>query len=385
MDALRPALLVQTARDSLNHLCSFLPWIDIRAIRCAHRRLRAHVDGRRFDFRQFVRQRVARLLQDPDEFLDQLHAYGNQLTGSFVLQCIYGETWRGFDVDVLVYSRTPFPHGQGVTEAHTLIEWAPPAQRWNVNRKMAHADEEAWTRSSCVEQATLPPADRELRWPLWSFTQVGCETGYDLGGVYTDYGDTFHPYPDARQPQVYGSLEDFVREECDFAFCRVLFDGRRLTVCDWAAVESRTASVFVRTYRRLPYYRMGDGDSVLPRMRRRIEKYRRRGFTIHTDLDTTAAGYAEALLGERQRLHARGLQVFAAIQHETWAAELSVVMEETTGIASTREQRADYLARQTRKHATRCGRERLRQTSATSGPPERRRSNKVRSHGSLVL
>jgi hypothetical protein len=102
----------------------------------------------------------------------------------------------------------------------------------------------------------------------FNFTRVGCETSRND----MDEGDeTFN----------YTSLFDFVSKEADFAFGRILFDGKRLAIQDWDAVRTQTSHVVAKDYKLLPYYNWGDcGLSIIGRLVTRQEKYTKRGFNV---------------------------------------------------------------------------------------------------------
>jgi hypothetical protein len=103
------------------------------------------------------------------------------------------------------------------------------------------------------------------------FLQVGTESGRSR---YDAPSDIPH----------YASLESFVQHEADFAFCKVLFDGRKLAIYDLDAVFTRRAALPMRAFKRLPFYQPGDGTDDLGRMYLRCIKYRDRGFSIETDM-----------------------------------------------------------------------------------------------------
>jgi len=88
----------------------------------------------------------------------------------------------------------------------------------------------------------------------------------------------------------YKSISDFVEREVDFAFCKVLTDGKRLQVFDWDAVWSKSCSIEAESFHRLPCYEHGaDGQVIVGQLVDRIRKYTERGFTIHHDVPSDPA------------------------------------------------------------------------------------------------
>lgn len=243
--------------DLLGLVCESLVWVECFALRLVCRRLNAVLRHHRcLDFqRVFRRQLEAAGAGDPDTILHLLAQSGNQLTGSFVLQALFGGVrcaWTAGDLDVLIFSHE-LPVG---AQAHYSSPHPHNLYHWHRHRLFNHSG--------------FVPAPAQLR---WSFTHVGCERGRN----YTERWFT--------PAYNYTSLADFVRREADFDFCAVLFDGRVLRVCDWGSLWTRSTSVCARAYRRLPYYQEGDdGQNIVGRLAGRIAKYEARGFNIDHDV-----------------------------------------------------------------------------------------------------
>jgi len=225
-----------------------------------------------------------------DAFLDALRRSGNQVTGSFLLQAMFGGVacpWASSvnNIDVLVL--VP----ENLSPRHDSDANCSPAGYDNICIPGRLPDSLgllqslfSWRRPYDDDDCYSPSLVLAHR---LCFYHIGGESGRSgseeiLGSEYLDetYG--------------YRSPEAFVREEADFAFTKVLFDGRRLSVYDWNSVWTRQCTVRARSFRLLPFYsstsfrgsHVGDADvaDVVGRLCRRCSAYAARGFTVRTNV-----------------------------------------------------------------------------------------------------
>jgi hypothetical protein len=228
----------------IEHVCKFLWWVEMVAVTATSCDCRDKLTGSKLlDIRAIIREQLVQATHSSssaDIILRLLQTSENQLTGSFVLQAMYGGVacpWRATvaDVDVLVpptaKALSPLcweetieyvsPGGGYENEpAHALISWN--ARRTihitskylrgrgggRGGRLIRHYSE--FAQLDLTDKSS--PFDHEFTPPL-SFTHVGQETGRNS--------------VDARSPDTlassyaYASLADFVARESDFRFCQV--------------------------------------------------------------------------------------------------------------------------------------------------------------------
>jgi hypothetical protein len=313
-------------KDLLRHLCGFLWWTEVVAVKATSRGCRdALLGSRLLDVRAIVREQLIQATDgsaaNADTILRLLVASGNQMTGSFVLQAMSGGVkcpWRDTvaDIDVLVPplpSATPFPSDyekqleyvspEGEYErapAHSLVAWnmrrdahirtvymrrrGGRGGRGGISGHYAEFAALECTRESPFDYAFAPPL---------SFTHVGQETGrnsVEASALYAANRKAFAATATTATFR-YASLADFVAREADFAFCQVLFDGIHIKVRNWQAVWTRSAQVKARDFRLLPFYEWGNnGHAIVSHLLGRCDKYQARGFQVVTDVPESEEG-----------------------------------------------------------------------------------------------
>ncbi len=133
---------------------------------------------------------------------------------------------------------------------------------------------------------------------------------------YHDADDMYADLPEISElkpPKPFKSVPDFMSREPDFDFCRMCFDGERLYVFDWPAVENRHAKLLMNWYHPLPMYRYGDGPITWLRMWDRCQKYRSRGFTIDTNLPTDLRIVKLLQYNRRKQHRQQEMQLFCTL------------------------------------------------------------------------
>jgi hypothetical protein len=224
-----------------------------------------------------------------------MHEAANKMTGSLLLQCMYGrDDWEVDDIDVLMLSskfhtfsgdgniwpslEQYFHADDALLKTHPDFRPHALSIRWR-RGEVREIEDVGWIR---LDRIDLLPSAYDICYPYW---RGMCEDGHlkpDFLQVGTESGRSRYDAP-SDIPH-YASLESFVQHEADFAFCKVLFDGRKLAIYDLDAVFTRRAALPMRAFKRLPFYQPGDGTDDLGRMYLRCIKYRDRGFTIDTDM-----------------------------------------------------------------------------------------------------
>ena len=278
-------------------VCEYLWWAEVMAVKSVSHECYAKLVGsKQLDVVAILRQQLVQTtgsVSNAATALRLLAESGNQLTGSYVLQAMFGGMacpWRDTvgDIDALVFSKRPVPEDYleqadyvspgGAYEqepAHALLAWYERNEhKGSFNTVTRLGPRGGLAPSSLVLGEYLP-----WKTPL-SFTHVGRETGRNSVDARCFDKAEYN----------YSSLADFVAREADFGFCQVLFDGTQLRVRDWQAVWTRSAKMRARDFHLLPYYEWGvQGADIMNHFFGRCEKYRARGFTIETDLPASAA------------------------------------------------------------------------------------------------
>jgi hypothetical protein len=227
----------------IQHMCEFLWWVEVVAVTATSRACRDKLAGSKLlDIRPIIRDQLILAMEglasDADTILRLLDTSGNQMTGSFVLQAMYGGTacpWRDTvaDIDVLVppntITQTSFPTyhadqleyaspggGYEHEPAHALVAWntrrnaamklvdTPCRGRGGGGGRGRGRGGRRAGRSVCDSTPSPPPS--------LSFTHVGQETGRNIADEHCK---------DIRASYMYTSLANFVAREADFAFCHV--------------------------------------------------------------------------------------------------------------------------------------------------------------------
>jgi hypothetical protein len=212
----------------LRKVCENLWWVEVKAVQLTSRACRDKLIGCKhlLNVSSILRQQLVQVTGSvvrADMFLHHLRASGNQVTGSFVLQAMFGGLacpWGHTvgDIDVLVFSQTPTPSmwgeligyvvpgGEHEQEpAHALLAWYECEKL----KRFFDADTGQGVYG-IIAPPTFPLGPyKPFHIPV-SFTHVGCETGRNAVDAKLKL-----------EPFQYTSLANFVAREADFAFTAV--------------------------------------------------------------------------------------------------------------------------------------------------------------------
>lgn len=227
-----------------------LPPIALLALRRAIPHLGKTLPRHYFDLRPRI-QHLLKLLYpevgavDWKRFCLSLQYHRAVLTGSVILQALYGVCWGEYDIDIMHF---PITHGKSQLEDFMF-------KNANVS-----------TITHCFG------IKLELHGGL-TINKKDCYIG-SAGWVYESIGKKLQVCPlCSSNPQI-KNIYDAIDVNFDFGFCKVAFDGKKVRIRDWDAVCHMTSKHTLIICDQCGYLDRHKG------LRLREEKYKNRGFTI---------------------------------------------------------------------------------------------------------
>lgn len=250
-----------------------------------------------------VKQRLSALLKLSDSqvniLCDILKSTRSVISGSFILQCLMNERWKGSDVDIfcpeiLVGKKTN--HHQNYLEfekRHSIIEMlssllkikqigGTTLHRYHHFRDKKEQKRKKWPIKTVFKLATNIDSNfyNNLSIEMQKLVRSKCYKCFGPVCVYEQEEELLSKHKITRndcashvlhidlveiKERMYENVIDFVRKEFDFDFCKVWFDGERV---GWFSQESLLTKKSVAK---------SDDTFVFYS---RIKKYRQRGFQV---------------------------------------------------------------------------------------------------------
>lgn len=284
-------------------LFEYLNYIEKRVFRQAYSKERSF-EGlyKEVPFSDVILSRLSKLIPEPEIFLEQLGKAHGLISGSFILQCLYGVEWES---DIDVYSM-----GEAWNKRHSNLDRMKflgylhhnylrrnPApnncrgdyvQQYVVNN-VYHLDASRINKDSSI-MINLTDEKKEKLMKMWNHGHKGIINGLEL----LDENETPMKYVifdgdnKDNKRNFTTSILNYINKIFDFDFCKVAYDPatKELHILNFDAVLrmecviDRKFIIEIRNTRAGTKLKDDDIKRLTDILNKRIVKYASRGFTL---------------------------------------------------------------------------------------------------------
>jgi hypothetical protein len=306
----------------INHVTQFLTFAETFAFRLTCLHVNNKVLPKYKDFNLVLKSRLAECFGkdiNVDEFCNTLNVTKCKISGSFILQCLIGERWSGeSDIDIFYMNLRPQYHWDEVKDEYLpepIIDKETGETKYIVNgeyNKKIH--EESIISKTFIDYMNTTFTLTNERYEDYAFALSALCYPYsykpkdvkdakqiDVIGVYhhtsmmsrnEEYLETMNKY-NLKEKKAYNSIFDYIKSETDMEFLKCIHDGKKLYVANWESIWKKTCKYFAADVKLIPFYYTDYTPnaeyfvgSYIERMYQRVDKYRKRNLTVHSDIDT---------------------------------------------------------------------------------------------------
>lgn len=222
------------------------------------------------DFKRLIKSKLSKLGLNADSFISGLIKHKIVISGSFILQCLYGEEYEDSDIDLYMMG-----------------------EKYEDNLCRIHDQYPDYKKCNGCEYTHF----NDYKYEIWADLNPD-KLKYEM----LEYKDSYDELPIASRmykisnakinhiivsPYVANTVEEFIDKYFDLNFCKVMFDGESLTIKNFDDVYNKMTHV---NYQLDKYLRRAfwpediqSDEQLKSLIDKRIQKYRNRGFTITVD------------------------------------------------------------------------------------------------------
>jgi hypothetical protein len=188
-------------------------------------------------FKDIVIKRLTELDIDADEFLAHMVAFKNVISGSFILQCMYGTYWQDSDIDMFCcytdhISITPVPH---ITKPHPVY--------YDVLNKQ--------TFDNYIERGYPIISNIKKYIDKKEHKFISADNMHEYDAMYLKSNkykfhkatiNTILVFNNEKNCKKYKDIYNYVTHNFDLSFCKVVFDGTKLHIKNYNNITTKSGS-----------------------------------------------------------------------------------------------------------------------------------------------
>jgi hypothetical protein len=224
-------------KNNFTSSIGFLPWIDVYSLRLANPRLPIKQSS-------IIKIIIERLKIMGIDIIEAIKKNKAIISGSFILQCIYGVIYPGSDVDIYI-----------IGENSDTTEWTKQSG-WTEDWKFMYDI----TKNHTYDKTKTITANPYPIMPIVSRTYIFDDI--KLNYILID-------------PK-FKSISEFILKYFDISICKVMFNGERLYIHNLNDIITRSFSIDRNTTKYIRVNR--DEREIDDIIQTRVNKYTKRGF-----------------------------------------------------------------------------------------------------------
>lgn len=261
--------------DIVNYLVSnYFCFVDTLALRIAYPPVNKFIHDEYKNVNVLMSKRLSQVFGDScEEFMKNLAKHGKYISGSFLLQVVYGEVWQGSDIDIYYLTNSSYVK---TFEDKFIYD----------NDKFIYGFDSEWEYESYdflpVKSRRFEIKDTKMFVDYIEILNKDIEIA-DI--LYYRYNDCMHYIPHFNYDNVFQFIDDMY----DIEICKIVYNGKRLYIKDTNNLFERKSTVvlpmnkYLRTSIAAP--NSCTFSQLVKKVLKRIYKYTFRGFKLTLNFD----------------------------------------------------------------------------------------------------